>query len=69
MKYSRNILPQKEIFGKKLRATGKNVLPQGEISCDRKKFPVTEENFSVTGKKFLSQEEIPCHRKKLPVEG
>ena len=33
MKYSRNILPRKEILGKKLRATGRNFLLQEKISC------------------------------------
>ena len=41
MKYFRNILPKTEIFGKRLRATGRSFLSHGEISCHRKKFTVT----------------------------
>ena len=52
-----------------------------DISCRRKKFPVTERNFmsyenislfclqedtSLTGRSLLSQEGISCHRKTFP---
>ena len=71
MKYSRDILPLKEIWGKKLRATGRNFLSQGEISCDRKKFPddlsLHQTKYYVMGKIFLSLAEISCHRKTFPV--
>ena len=53
MNYGRNILRLKEILGKKLRATGRDLLSKEEISYDRKKFPVT-------GRNVLSQEERTC---------
>ena len=59
MKYSRYILPRKQIFGKKLRATGRNLLWQEELSCHRKKFPIT-------GRNFLQWEEI-FHKYIFPV--
>ena len=78
MKYSRNILPRKNIF----HATGRNILSQGENSCDNKKFPVTGRNlmsqeeiachrkkFLFKRRNFLSQEDISCHRKKSHVTG
>ena len=82
MTYSRNILPQKDTFCKKLFATGRNFLRQEEISWHRKTFPVPGRNFlsqeeischrgtfPVTGRYFLSQEDISCHKKKFPVTG
>ena len=55
-------------------------MSQEEISCHRKKFPVTGRHFlskkefssqntkfQATGRNFLLQEEIFCHRKKFPV--
>ena len=58
MKYCRNILCRKEILGKKLRATGRDLLSKEEISYDRKKFPVT-------GRNVLSQEDISSDRTKF----
>ena len=69
IKYSRNILPSKDIFysenlchRKKITVIERNFLSQKEISCHRRKFPVTRRN-------LLSQEEISCHREKFPVKG
>ena len=59
MDYCRNILRLKEILGKKLRATGRDLLSKEEISYDRKKFPVT-------GRNVLSQEEISSDRSGSP---
>ena len=40
----------------------RNFVPQEEIYCLRKKFPMT-------GRNFLWQEEMCCHRKKFPLTG
>ena len=61
MKYWRNILHQKEFLGKKLLATGRDLLSKKEISYDRKKFPVT-------GRNVLSQEEITSDRTKFQLK-
>ena len=61
MDYCRNILRLKEILGKKLRATGRDLLSKEEISYDRKKFPVT-------GRNVLSQEEISSDRTKFQLK-
>ena len=61
MDYYRNILSLKEILGKKLRATGRDILPKEEISYDRKKFPVT-------GRNVLSEEEISSDRTKFQLK-
>ena len=64
MKYSRNILPRKNNFGKKFpvsgTVTGGNFLSQEEIPCLRKKLPVE-------GSSFPSLDNISCHRKKITV--
>ena len=68
MDYCRNILRLKEILGKKLRATGRDLLSKEEISYDRKKFPVTGRNvlsqedrtkFQLKERNSLPHEEIP----------
>ena len=54
----------KKYYHKQTLSSGRNVLPQKEISYHSKKFLATRRSFFVISRNFLSQEEISCQRKR-----